>query len=52
MNGFLLAFRNACSCSVERQSNIDEHTLAIATWPITEDLPKSLDDILAGKQGL
>lgn len=52
MKGFLLAFRNTCSCSAEHQSNIDEHILATATRPITEDLPKSLDDILSGKQGL
>lgn len=52
MNGFLLAFKNTCSCSVERQSNTDEHTIATATRAITEDLPKSLDNILAGKQGL
>lgn len=51
VNGFQLAIRNTCSCSAEHQNNIDEHTLTTANQPITEDLPKSLDDFLAGKQG-
>jgi len=52
MNGFLLIFWNTCSRSAERQSNTDEQTLAKANRPISEDLPKCLNDFLAGKQGL